>query len=119
MGQLHGTLYDVQRLIWNYAGQDRASDPSWHRDRGIAAQVRAFVWFDHRSSRDQLRTRGPSPVRRVVPGGPDTRWRREARVLPVLVMVFLHSRFILARMIPAWMTGDLVPRMWITMTPAR
>jgi hypothetical protein len=36
----------------------------------------------------------------------------KARVLPVLVMVCSHSRFILARMIPSRMTGDLLAGMW-------
>jgi transposase len=35
-----------------------------------------------------------------------------ARVLPVLVMVSSHSRFIMARMIPSRMTGDLLAGMW-------
>ena len=34
------------------------------------------------------------------------------RVLPVLVMVSSHSRFIVARMIPSRMTGDLLAGMW-------
>jgi transposase len=34
------------------------------------------------------------------------------RVLPVLVMVSSHSRFIMARMIPSRMTGDLLAGMW-------
>ncbi|MBT2533953.1 DDE-type integrase/transposase/recombinase [Arthrobacter sp. ISL-48] len=34
------------------------------------------------------------------------------RVLPVLVMVCSHSRFIMARMIPSRMTGDLLAGMW-------
>ncbi|MDF9277606.1 IS21 family transposase [Arthrobacter sp. EH-1B-1] len=34
------------------------------------------------------------------------------RVLPVLVMVSSYSRFILARMIPSRMTGDLLAGMW-------
>jgi transposase len=36
----------------------------------------------------------------------------KARVLPVLVMVSSHSRFIMARMIPSRMTGDLLAGMW-------
>ncbi|CCQ48546.1 integrase core domain protein [Pseudarthrobacter siccitolerans] len=36
----------------------------------------------------------------------------KARVLPVLVMVCSHSRFIMARMIPSRMTGDLLAGMW-------
>jgi transposase len=36
----------------------------------------------------------------------------KSRVLPVLVMVSSHSRFILARMIPSRMTGDLLAGMW-------
>jgi transposase len=35
-----------------------------------------------------------------------------ARVFPVLVMVCSHSRFIMARMIPSRMTGDLLAGMW-------
>jgi transposase len=34
------------------------------------------------------------------------------RVLPVLVMVSSHSRFIMARMLPSRMTGDLLAGMW-------
>jgi transposase len=34
------------------------------------------------------------------------------RILPVLVMVSSHSRFIMARMIPSRMTGDLLAGMW-------
>lgn len=34
------------------------------------------------------------------------------RVLPVLVMVSSHSRFIMARMIPSRVTGDLLAGMW-------
>jgi hypothetical protein len=36
----------------------------------------------------------------------------KARVLPVLVMVSSHSRFIMARMIPSRMTGNLLAGMW-------
>ncbi|RAM35466.1 IS21 family transposase [Arthrobacter globiformis] len=36
----------------------------------------------------------------------------KTRVLPVLVMVSSHSRFIMARMIPSRMTGDLLAGMW-------
>jgi transposase len=36
----------------------------------------------------------------------------KARGLPVLVMVSSHSRFIMARMIPSRMTGDLLAGMW-------
>jgi hypothetical protein len=35
-----------------------------------------------------------------------------ARVFPVLVMVYSHSRFIMATMIPTRMTGDLLAGMW-------
>lgn len=35
-----------------------------------------------------------------------------SRVLPVLVMVSSHSRFIMARMLPSRMTGDLLAGMW-------
>ncbi|WP_306922860.1 IS21 family transposase [Arthrobacter globiformis] len=34
------------------------------------------------------------------------------RILPVLVMVSSHSRFVMARMIPSRMTGDLLAGMW-------
>ena len=33
-------------------------------------------------------------------------------LLPVLVMVSSHSRFIMARMIPSRTTGDLLAGMW-------
>ncbi|MDQ0620106.1 hypothetical protein [Arthrobacter globiformis] len=37
---------------------------------------------------------------------------RKARVLPVQVMVPSHSRFIMPRLIPSRMTGDLLAGMW-------
>lgn len=46
------------------------------------------------------------PVRIPVAGG-------EPRVLPVLVMVCSHSRFITATMIPSRTTGDLLAGMWV------
>jgi transposase len=41
----------------------------------------------------------------------------KSRVLPVLVMVSSHSRFIMARMIPSRMTGDLLAGMWELIGP--
>jgi hypothetical protein len=41
----------------------------------------------------------------------------KARMLPVLVMVPSQLRFIMARMIPSRMTGDLLPGMWELLGP--
>ncbi|MBT2551277.1 IS21 family transposase [Arthrobacter sp. ISL-65] len=78
---------NVARIRPEYAPADPADRISY--DPGDQAQC--DLWFPE--------------VRIPVGGG-------KAKVLPVLVMVYSHSRFIMARMIPSRMTGDLLAGMW-------
>ncbi|WP_104140619.1 IS21 family transposase [Arthrobacter sp. ZGTC131] len=78
---------NVARIRPEYAPADPADRISY--DPGDQAQC--DLWFPE--------------VRIPVGGG-------KSRVLPVLVMVSSHSRFIMARMLPSRMTGDLLAGMW-------
>jgi transposase len=78
---------NVARIRPEYAPADPADRISY--DPGDQAQC--HLWFPE--------------VRIPVGAG-------KAMVLPVLVMVSSHSRFIMARMIPSRVTGDLLAGMW-------
>lgn len=78
---------NVARIRPEYAPQDPADRISYEPGE----QAQCDLWFPE--------------VRIPVGTG-------KPRVLPVLVMVSSHSRFIMARMIPSRATGDLLAGMW-------